>query len=65
MKLQEWFESEEKRTGKKVKKSEFGLKIGLTGAGVGKILNGSVPRKDNMEAIEKVTGGKVRPADYY
>ncbi len=65
MKLNEWFESEEKRTGKRIKKSEFGEKIGITGAGVKKILNGSIPKKENIAAIEKATSGKVRLADYY
>lgn len=65
MKLNDWFENEQKRTGKRVKMEEFGRKIGITGAGVKKILNGSIPKPETMAAIERETGGKVRPADYY
>ncbi len=65
MKLNEWFDAEEERTGKRVNKAAFGRQIGITGAGVQKILDGAMPKKDTALAIEKETGGKVRPADHY
>lgn len=65
MKLSEWFDAEKKRTGKRVMKAQFGEKIGITGAGVQKILDGAMPKRATVLAIEKATGGKVRPVDFY
>lgn len=65
MKLQDYFEAHKKRTGKKLKKSEFGKRCEATGAAVGKWLTGTIPSPDMMGRIEKATSGKVKPADFY
>ena len=65
MTLNDWFNFEEKRTGKRPSNAAFGREIGMTGQGVGKLLDGSIPKPDKMPLIEKATRGKVKAADFY
>lgn len=64
MKLQEWFDNQEK-AGKRVFKAEFARRCGVTAPAVDKWLAGSIPSRENMIAVQGVTGGKVSPDDFY
>jgi len=60
MKLREWLRNEN------VSASEFGRRIGVSHAAVLRWSGGArTPRPAQMEAIQRETGGKVMPADFY
>ena len=60
MKLKRWLEINE------ITGIEFAEMVGVTDGAVSRWkMGGRIPRQDQILMIEKLTSGKVRPADFY